>query len=67
MALIQQLNESAEFDTDTGTVYLTRPAQLTSGQMAILNAKGTTVYATSSKDLKQDDWQQLFKNIQVLK
>jgi hypothetical protein len=66
-SLVQQLNRFAQFDTDAGTVYLTHPAQLKQGQMAVLNAKGTIVYATSSDDLSQQTWQQLFKDVAVLK
>lgn len=67
VSLVQQLNRYAQFDTDAGTVYLTRPAQLKQGQMAVLSAKGTIVYATSSRDMSQQTWQQLFKDVAVLK
>jgi hypothetical protein len=58
--LADTLNRYSAFDSSLGTVYLTRPKTIPSGQMALSNAKGVLLLASSDKDLTDDQWRTLF-------
>ncbi|HEY2004221.1 MAG TPA: hypothetical protein VGH44_03835 [Candidatus Saccharimonadia bacterium] len=58
--LVNGMNSYSDFDTAIGTVHLTRPLQLGGKQAAVLNAKGTLLFAKSASDLSDDQWRQFF-------
>lgn len=55
-----------DFDTPTGTVYLTVPPQLNGKQTAVENAAGTLLFAKPSSNFGQSQWRQLFDSIAVV-
>ena len=61
------MQEYAKFDTDIGTVHLGRPTQIDHKQTAIMNSKGTLLFASAERDLSQDQWRQLFANMVTIK
>jgi hypothetical protein len=65
--LTEKLNSYANFDTDLGTVYLTRPEELKGKQSAVMNTKGTLMFASPDKDLTNDQWRQFFNSLSIIK
>jgi hypothetical protein len=65
--VIANMNEYTKFDAIIGTVHLTRPKDLGGKQAAVINAKGTLLFAKPDKDLTDDQWRQLFKNVDALR
>jgi hypothetical protein len=61
-AFIQKLNGYATFDSVDGTVSLTYPAQVNS-QTAVMNAKGTLLFAKSTGDISENSWKLLFNSL----
>jgi hypothetical protein len=61
-SLAQSLNSYASFDTIDGQVNLTLPSQ-TKDQTAVMNAKGTLLFANSSSKLTQANWKLLFNTL----
>ena len=59
-ALVGKLNQYASFDSVQGRVFLTRPKELNGAQSAVMNAKGTLLFARPSKDLTEDQWRSFF-------
>jgi hypothetical protein len=56
---IEKLNGYATFDSVDGRVDLTRPKEVKS-QAAVMNSKGTLMFAKSNGDISEDNWKQLF-------
>jgi hypothetical protein len=54
------------FDVNVGTVYLTKSAKLDSKQAAVLNAKGTLLFAKPSADLSDEQWRVFFNHFVVI-
>jgi hypothetical protein len=65
--LTEKLNSYANFGTDLGTVYLTRPDELKGKQSAIMSTKGTLMFASPGKDLTNDQWRRFFNSLSVIK
>lgn len=63
--LVDTLNRYSAFDSQFGTVYLTKPSTLPNGQMAIMNADGVLVFVRSEKDLNDDTWRQIFTTLNL--
>jgi len=63
--VLESMSDFADFDTGIGTVHLTRPANLGGKQAAVLNAKGTLLFAKPSSDLTEDQWRQFFNSVDV--
>jgi len=63
--LIDSLNRYSAFDNEFGTVYLTRPKTIQSGQIAILNADGVLLFVQSYKDLSDAQWRQVFQHLRL--
>jgi hypothetical protein len=65
--VVAGMNTYERFDTILGTVYLTRPQQLAGKQAAVLNTKGTLLFAKPDNDLSADQWRQFFGVLAVIK
>ncbi len=65
--LTEKLNSYASFDTDLGKVYLTRPDELKGKQSAVMNTKGTLMFASPDKNLTDSQWRQFFNSLSVIK
>jgi len=61
-SLVQSLNDYASFETIDGQVNLTLPNQ-TKDQTAVMNAKGTLLFANSNGKLSQANWKLLFNTL----
>jgi hypothetical protein len=62
---IAQLQGYATFTNAIGKVDLTRPKDV-KNQVAVINAKGTLLFARSNGDLTEDDWKRLFNSLIVI-
>jgi len=65
--LLSKLHQYAEIHTSIGTVGLTRPEELKGGQTAVINTRGTLMFAVPEKDLTNDQWQKFFNSLLVVK
>lgn len=63
--LVASMNEYKSFDVDVGTVHLTKPKSINGKQAAVLNAKGTLLFAKSEAKLSDDQWRGFFNHLQV--
>jgi hypothetical protein len=64
-ALIDKLNGYDSFQNAIGQVDLTRPTEVKS-ETAVMNAKGTLVFARSNGDLSKDSWKLLFNSLSYI-
>lgn len=64
--VLENMHEYSKFEVDAGVVHLTRPPDLGGRQAAVLNAKGTLLFAKASQDLGDDDWRRFFKGLVVV-
>ena len=60
-AFVQKLNDYATFTSINGRVDLVLPSE-THLQTGVMNAKGTLVFASSSKNLTENSWKILFNS-----
>lgn len=65
--LIETLNGYSTFGTVIGNVSLTRPVEFHGDQSAVLNAKGTLLFAHPVKDLSDSQWREFFNSLNVIK
>ncbi len=65
--VLDGMNDYLDFDVNVGSAHLTRPSQLGGKQTAVLNAKGTLLFAKPAADLPDDQWRQFFKAMEVVK
>lgn len=65
--VLADMSEYSKFETYIGTVHLTKPKNLEGRQVAVLNAKGTLMFAKPDSDLTDDQWRLFFKNMDILK
>ena len=63
--VLENMNEYDSFDSVMGTVHLTKPQSLHGGQTAVLNAKGTLLFATPAANLSTDQWRRFFNSFTV--
>lgn len=61
--LVSSLQPYNSFDSINGRVSLTHPKELKGSQSAIMNAKGTLLFAQPSKPLSNEQWRQLFNGL----
>lgn len=62
--LIEKMNAYASFENSLGKVNLTRPTEI-KNQVAVMNTKGTLLFAQSSSDLTPDQWRRLFNTLTI--
>jgi len=60
---LQTLFEYQAFDCVQGTVHLTRPKD--AGQAAVMNAKGTLLFARVARDENKPTWRRVFNGLTV--
>lgn len=53
------------FDTPNGKVYLASNPNYGVNTVAIMNSKGTLLFAKPSKNLSQDQWKQFFRTLKL--
>lgn len=63
--VIQDLNNYTTFDVNVGTVYLTKPKELAGKQTAVINTKGTLLFAKPDANLTDDQWRKFFTHMSV--
>lgn len=63
--LVDNFKRYASFESQYGTVYLTRPNGQLKGQTAVMNGRGVLLFIRSQKDLAEDQWRQLFNIIEI--
>ena len=61
--LVDGLNNYESFDVNVGTVHLTEPKELSGKQAAVINAKGTLLFAKPDKNLTSDQWRKFFNGL----
>jgi hypothetical protein len=64
--LTSSLQEYDTFDSINGKVSLTHPKELGGDQSAVMNAKGTLLFARPNHGLSSEAWRQLFNNLVVV-
>ena len=66
--LIETLGEYGSFQSYYDKVSLTRPKEFNGQQSAVMNSKGTLVFAHPTKgDLSEDQWKKLFNGFEVIR
>jgi hypothetical protein len=63
--VLDGMNDNYDFDVNVGSVHITTPPQLNGKQAAVLNAKGTLLFAKPSASLSNSQWQQFFTSFAV--
>ena len=61
--LVSSLQPYSSFASINGKVSLTHPKELQGSQSAVMNAKGTLLFARPSKSLTDEQWHQLFNGL----
>ena len=64
--VLDGMNDYEDLDTAIGTVHLTRPDSLKGAQAAVLNAKGTLLFAKPTSSLSADQWRRFFNSFSVI-
>jgi hypothetical protein len=64
--VLESMNEYKKFELAIGVIHLTRPPDLKGKQSAVLNSKGTLLFANPKQDLTEDQWRRFFHNIQLV-
>jgi hypothetical protein len=66
--LIESLNVYASFDSYYDKVNLTHPKEFNGQQSAVMNSKGTLVFAHPTKgELTEDQWKKLFNGLEIIR
>lgn len=66
--LVGTLNQYDEIQTKVGKVALTKPKSAGGNQVAALNMNNQTlIFARTTKDLANNQWQDLFNNLDIVK
>lgn len=63
--VVDEMNNYSSFDADIGTIHLTMPKTLQGKQAAVLNTKGTLLFAKTTHNLSNDQWRLFFNQFQV--
>jgi hypothetical protein len=63
--LLDKMNQYKEIKTDAGTVTLTHPTELNGGQAAVLDTKGTLLFAQPTVALSDDEWRDFFNDLKA--
>jgi hypothetical protein len=64
--VLDGMNDYYDFDVNVGSVHVTTPSQLNGKQAAVLNTKGTLLFAKPTVSLSNSQWQQFFTSFTVL-
>ncbi len=64
--VLEGMNEYQKFELAIGVIHLTRPPDLKGKQSAVLNSKGTLLFASPEEDLTEDQWRRFFKDVQLV-
>jgi hypothetical protein len=64
--LLDKMRQYQEMGTDAGTVTLTRPEELKGAQAAVMDQKGTLLFAQPAGDLTADQWKSFFNSLSVV-
>jgi hypothetical protein len=64
--VLDGMDDYDDFDVNVGSVHLTTPPQLNGKQAAVLNTKGTLIFAKPSASLSGSQWRQFFTSFQVI-
>lgn len=64
--VLESMNEYQKFELAIGVIHLTRPPDLKGKQSAVLNSKGTLLFASPEEDLTEDQWRRFFKDVQLV-
>jgi hypothetical protein len=66
--LVETLNSYSAFSSFHGTVYLTKPKENKGQQSAVMNSKGTLMFANVTiGSLTDNEWKKLFNNLEVIR
>lgn len=66
--LTETLNSYSAFNSFHGTVHLTKPKELKGQQSAVMNSKGTLMFANvTNGSLTDKEWKKLFNNLEVIR
>ncbi len=60
--LIEKMNRYSTIENANGKVSLTRPSEAKS-QVAVMNSKGTLLFAKTDGDMTDDSWKRLFNSL----
>jgi hypothetical protein len=66
-SLVSKLNEYDSFDSVNGSVYMLHPKELMGSQSAVMNTKGTLLFARPSFNITVSRWKEIFNNLVILK
>ncbi len=65
--LLDRLNRYKTFESANGVVYLTKPTELKGAQQAVMNSKGTLMFAHPVRNMTDDEWQRFFNSLESFK
>lgn len=65
--LIEKLRRDKTLSTKLGEVYITRPVELKGKQTAVINYRGTLMFAEPSRELDDNDWRKFFNSLEEVK
>ncbi len=65
--LLNKLHAYKEVQTNIGSVALTHPEELKGAQSAVINVKGTLIFAQPDKEMSENQWQNFFNNLIIVK
>ena len=65
--LTSHLNTYSDFDTIQGHAYLTHPIELKGGQSALMNTKGTLLFAKPNHALSDSEWRDFFNSLDIIR
>lgn len=66
--LIETLNSYYAFSSFHGTVHLTKPKENKGQQSAVMNSKGTLMFANvTGGSLTENEWKKFFNNLEVIR
>jgi hypothetical protein len=61
--VVASMQEYAKFESEMGTVYLTKPTNLGGKQAAVTNSKGVLMFVKPARDLTEDQWRRFFLSL----
>lgn len=65
-SLLASLQNYSSFDSINGSVALTLPKEFNGGQSAVMNSKGTLLFARPSRNLTEDQWRRIFNSLHTV-
>ena len=64
--MLESMNEYKKFELAIGVIHLTRPTDLKGKQSAVVNSKGTLLFASPKEDLTEDQWRRFFRTVDLV-